>query len=263
VKDLKKYDLVIVNSSGGKDSICALFEILRLADRDGFPKDKIIVSHQDLGESEWQGTKELVQKQSDHFGLHTEYSMRRDKNGHNETFLEYTLRRKMWPSNGQRWCTSDFKRGPGARVVTRVTKGMGECNVLYVFGFRKEESPSRKKKEVLTVNKMLTTNKRKVDEFLPIHDWDTKKVWDTIKGNKLPYHFAYDLGMPRLSCVFCIFSPFDALVVAGRANPELLDKYIEVEKVIDHTFRDKFSLQEVKDAIASDYDTGDLEDWVM
>lgn len=262
--DLNAYDLIIVNSSGGKDSICALWKVVKEAEIQGFDKDKIVVSHQDLGEAEWAGTYDLVKAQSAALGIkQTIKSKRVDRYGHEESFLEYVERRGAWPSNKQRWCTSDFKRGPGARVVTALTKGLGECKVLYVFGFRSEESPARAKKETLKLNKRITTKKRTVHEWLPIHDWSTAKVWSVIKGNNLPYHKAYDLGMPRLSCVFCIFSPKDALVIAGKENPELLDKYVEVEERINHTFQQRLSLREVKDAIAAGYEPQNVENWTM
>ena len=133
-----------------------------------------------------------------------------------------------------------------------------------MFGFRKEESPSRSKKEVLQVNTTLTTKKRLVMDWLPIHQWSLQQVWAVILTNKLPYHEAYNLGMPRLSCCFCIFSSFDALVVAGRANPELLDRYIEVETKIGHTFRNGFSIARIKEAIKNNYQVEPvIRDWRM
>jgi 3'-phosphoadenosine 5'-phosphosulfate sulfotransferase (PAPS reductase)/FAD synthetase len=260
---LKDYDLIIINSSAGKDSLCSIYEICRLAKLQGFPKNKIVVSHQDLGRMEWKGTKELAKKQADYFGLDFYISKRRDKNGYEEDLLEYVLRRGKWPSNAQRYCTSDFKRGPGARVVTELSKHLGECKVLYVFGFRKEESPFRDKKQKLLVNKRLTTRRRLVHDYLPIHEWSTKEVWDIIRDYELPYHPAYDLGIPRLSCCFCIFAPFDALVVAGKENPELLNEYVKVEKEIDHTFTMDFSLKDVQLAVQSNYETELIPDWVM
>lgn len=261
--NLHGYDIIILNSSSGKDSLCAIWKVFQLAKNQGYPLNQIVVSHQDLGDMEWSGTKELVKEQADLFGLKTYYSKRRDKNGYDETLLEYVVRRGKWPSNNQRYCTSDFKRGPGARIVTALTKELGKCKVLYVFGFRKDESPSRAKKEVMKLNKKLTTKKRTVHDWLPIHHWNSQKVWSTINLYSLPYHPAYDLGMHRLSCVFCIFSPFDALVVAGMANPELLDKYIEVEKKISHTFRNGFSIESVREAINNNYEPKTINDWVM
>lgn len=260
---LADYDLVIINSSGGKDSLCTLYEVCRIAESQKYDFSKIVVSHQDLGEMEWKGTKDLVQEQADFFGLQAYYSKRRDKYGNEGDLLDYVEKRGMWPSRNQRYCTSDFKRGPGARVVTMLTKDMGECKVLYVFGFRKSESPARSQKKVICSNKRLTTKKRKVDDWLPIHDWSDDKVWDTIHSYSLPYHPAYDLGMPRLSCCFCIFSPFNALVIAGRENPELLDRYIQVEEKIQHNFRDGFSLKEVRAAIQNKEQIIHIDNWVM
>lgn len=256
-------DLIIINSSGGKDSLCALYEVNRLCEAEGFSKDKIIVSHQDLGKIEWKGTKTLAQMQAEVFGFRFVTSKRRDKDGYEENLLEYAKRRGKWPSSAQRWCTSDFKRGPGARVVTAETKNLGKCRVLYVFGFRWEESPARAKKQPFKRNKMLTTKTREVIDWCPILDWSTEKVWKTIHENKLPYHKAYALGMPRLSCVFCIFSPFDALVVAGKENPELLDQYVQVEKEINHTFKKNFKIKEVQEAIESGYEPKKIDNWIM
>ncbi len=261
--NLHYYDLIIINSSAGKDSLCAIYQICRMADFQEYDRNKIHVSHQDLGEVEWPGTKELAKKQADLFGLKIHYSKRRNKAGEEETFLGYVERRGKWPSNNQRYCTSDFKRGPGARIVTELTKDFKQCKVLYVFGFRADESPSRNKKQALSPNIKLTTKKRIVDDFLPIHHWDTARVWKTIKTNNLPYHPAYDLGMPRLSCCFCIFSPFDALVIAGKQNPGLLTKYIETEKKIKHRFRNDFSISEVKKEIDKGYSPENITDWVM
>jgi len=260
---LKDYDLIILNTSAGKDSLVMMWDILRRAKKENYPIERIVCSHQDLGRFEWPGTKVLVETQASIFGLKTYYSKRRNKDGYEENLLEYVLRRRKWPSNKQRWCTSDFKRGPGARVVTKLTKDLGKCKVLYVFGFRSQESPARAKKNVIEINKNLSTKNRTVHTFNPILGMDIKKVWRIIKLFKLPYHYAYDLGMPRLSCIFCIFSPFDALVIAGIENMELLEEYISVEEEINHTFRDKFSLKEVRKSIEEGYRPKGIPDWVM
>lgn len=261
--DLSVYDLIVVNSSGGKDSLAALYETIRLVDMQNVSRSRVIVSHQDLGESEWRGTKQLAKQQADHYGVEFVVSKRRNKDGHEETLLEYAERRGKWPSSQQRWCTSDFKRAPGARVVTARTKDMKQSKVLYIFGFRAEESPARSKREVFSINSTLTTKSRTVHDFLPIHNWSEAKVWKVIKENGLPYHFAYDYGMPRLSCCFCIFAPFDALVIAGQHNPELLNKYCDVEKRIGHTFQMNNSLADVKAAIQKGYKPKRIENWTM
>lgn len=260
--NLSDYDIIIINSSGGKDSIASMWQISQMCKQENYT-GRVVVSHQDLGRFEWKGVKELVKEQSDFFGWELFITRRRNNKRYEENLLEYARRRGKWPSNNQRWCTSDFKRGPGARVVTALTKGIGKCKVLYVFGFRATESPSRSKKEIIKTHKKLTTKKRTVHEYLPIHNWSNAKVWQVIRDNNLPYHYAYDLGMPRLSCCFCIFAPFDALVIAGYDNPELLDEYVEAEKEMSHDFRHNFKIAEVKEAIGSGYRPERVENWKM
>lgn len=263
MQTLHNYDLIIINSSAGKDSLVAIWQMCRIADFQGYDRSRIWVSHQDLGDMEWEGTKELAKEQAGLFGLNFIVTKRRNKDGYEETLLEYVERRGKWPSNKQRYCTSDFKRGPGARVVTALTKEMKYAKVLYVFGFRAEESPARRKKKIFSINTKLTNKSRTVHEYLPIFHFSTDDVWKIIHQNNLPYHKAYDLGMPRLSCCFCIFSPLDALIVAGRANPKLLDRYIEVEKKIGHTFRQNFAIADVKQKIEEGYIPEKIDNWIM
>jgi 3'-phosphoadenosine 5'-phosphosulfate sulfotransferase (PAPS reductase)/FAD synthetase len=206
-----------------------------------------VVSYQELRAVVWPGTKELVKRQADLFGLETYYVKRRNQHGYEETLLEYVERRGMWPSKQQRYCTSDFKRGPGARVVTALSKGKKGMRVLYVFGFRKQESSDRAKKQVLSRNTRLTTLTRTVDEYLPIHKWSLKKVWATIHKHDLPYHPAYDLGMSRFSCCFCILSSRSDLCISAKANPELLQQYVAVENKIGHTFQPGFALRQLQE----------------
>lgn len=85
--ELINYDLIVLNSSGGKDSLAMIFEVIEMAKKQNYPLHRIIVSHQDLGESEWKGTKELVKKQADLFGLKLYVEKRVNKHGQNESLL--------------------------------------------------------------------------------------------------------------------------------------------------------------------------------
>jgi len=74
--------------------------------------------------------------------------------------------------------------------------------------------------------------------------------------------------MPRLSCRFCIFAPKAALVLAGKHNLELLNKYVAVEQEVNHSFRINLSLTEVQAAVLAGEGelvaAGDLDDcWNM
>lgn len=76
-------------------------------------------------------------------------------------------------------------------------------------------------------------------------------------------HHAYTLGMPRLSCCFCIFAPRAALLLAGKHNPELLSEYVRIERKIGHTFRHNFALADVQGALQNGEIPKEIENWKM
>ena len=62
--DLHEWDLVILNSSGGKDSQTMLNVVAGLAAAQVFPKRRIQVIHADLGRAQWPGVVELAERQA-------------------------------------------------------------------------------------------------------------------------------------------------------------------------------------------------------
>ena len=48
-------------------------------------------------------------------------------------------------------------------------------------------------------------------------------------------HWAYDKGMSRLSCMFCIMASPDDLKISAELNPETYSKYVAMEKRIGFT----------------------------
>ena len=105
----------------------------------------------------------------------------------------------------------------------------------------------------------MSNRKRTVDNWLPIHEWTEAQVWDLIRSKGLPYHYAYDLGMPRLSCALCIFAPKEALLLAGYHNRELLAEYVAVEERIGHTFQHGKPLVQIQNALAAGHVPGKVE----
>lgn len=69
--------------------------------------------------------------------------------------------------------------------------------------------------------------------------------------------------MPRLSCVFCVFAPKPALMLAGKHNPELLQQYVDLEREIDHKFTQNLSLVEIMEALQRGEDPGEIKTWEM
>lgn len=237
--DLASYDRIIVSSSGGKDSQAMLDYVVARCRHLGIT-DRLEVVHSDLGRAEWAGTQEVAAAQAAHYGLFLQVVKRSQGD-----ILDHVRNRGRWPSPSNRYCTSDHKRDQIAKVIRQTREG----RVLDCVGLRAEESPARAKRATLTRNKRLTTKGRTVDTWLPILDWTEGQVWDRIRQAGTPHHWAYDIGMPRLSCVLCIFAPKAALVLAGKHNPELLDEYIRIEDETGHTFGNGWSLKEIRNAI--------------
>ncbi len=244
--NLGSYDYIIVNSSAGKDSQTQMRYVVQLADTQGISRDHIIVAHADLGTMEWPRTKELAEKQAKFYGLRFIPIARPQGD-----LLSHIEEHGMWPSSTTRYCTSDHKRGQIQKIFTQLSREYpGKANrILNCMGFRAEESPARAKRNPFEPNTRGTNHTRTVDTWLPIHTWTETQVWASIKTSGVPYHYAYDLGMPRLSCIFCIFAPKPALILAGKHNPEMLNKYAQVERRIGHTFRKDFKIADIQEAV--------------
>ena len=255
--NLTEWDIVLLNSSGGKDSQTMIREVVRQADAAGVSRDRLVVVHADMGRVEWKGTKELAQEQATAYGLEF-HSVKRELGD----LLEHVEQRGMWPSPKARYCTSDHKRAQISKVVTLLgrTRRTGKIfRLLNCMGLRAEESASRRKKLSFYLNKRLTNLSRTVYDWLPIHNWTEDEVWASIKDSGIRYHKAYDTGMPRLSCVLCIFAPKSALILAGKHNPELLAEYVALEERIDHKFKVDLSMAEVQAAVEADEAVGKLD----
>ena len=261
--NLKSYDWIVINSSAGKDSQCMLDLVVERADRANVPRPRLVVVHADLGRVEWPGTRELAEKQARHYRL--EFIAVSRPQG---DLLEHITRRGMFPSPSARFCTSDHKRGPIMTVLTRLANrsrqaGGRVCRILNCLGMRAQESPARAARLPFTRNAMASNGRRRVDDWLPLHAWTAEEVWSRIRSSGVRHHPAYDLGMPRLSCCFCIFSPRSALLLAGKHNPDLLAEYVAVEREIGHRFRLELPLADVQQALRRGEEPGPLHDWVM
>jgi 3'-phosphoadenosine 5'-phosphosulfate sulfotransferase (PAPS reductase)/FAD synthetase len=241
--DLTAYDVILVNTSAGKDSQVMLDYVYGMAAAQGV-QDRVQAVHCDLGRSEWAGVKALAQAQCDRYGVPL-HVISRDR----DLLHQVEFERGMWPSSAARFCTSDHKRDQVAKVITKLVESWSlrtygrrrvkgvQARVLNCIGLRAQESATRAQEPVFKAQDRGTSGARQIDRWLPIHDWSEAQVWDLIRGKGLPYHAAYDLGMPRLSCVFCIFAPERALLTAGYHNRPLLDAYVGVETRTGHTFK--------------------------
>lgn len=244
--DLTTYDVILINTSGGKDSQVMLDEVHAQSVAAGVV-DRVVAVHADLGRVEWEGTADLAAAQADHYGVRFIKVTRPQGD-----LLDHIEARGMFPSSTTRYCTSDHKRGQIRKVLTmladehRPAAGDRRVRILNCMGFRREESPARAKRlDFVEDGPASNATRRQVDEWLPILDWTLDEVWDRIREAGVPYHPAYDAGMPRLSCSFCVLASRSALVRAAQLRPDLAAEYARVEEAIDHRFTAAFSMADI------------------
>jgi 3'-phosphoadenosine 5'-phosphosulfate sulfotransferase (PAPS reductase)/FAD synthetase len=263
--DLRSFDAIVINTSAGKDSQAMLDLVAELARAAGVTS-RLLAVHANLGRVEWRGTRDLAAVQARHYGVAFQ-EVRRERGD----LLEQVEKRGKWPDRGNRYCTSDQKRDQVAKVFTALARrwrgtwrGIGAgrpFRVLNCMGLRAAESPVRAKLEPLVLNARASSGRVEVWTWLPIHAWTVQQVWERIRASGVPHHPAYDLGMPRLSCCFCVFSSRPALILAGKHNPELLAEYVRVERAIGHRFRNDQSIEEISAAVASGESPGPITTW--
>ena len=256
---LSQYDHIVLNSSGGKDSQAMIDVVMERAREEGV-QDRVVVVHCDLGAVEWPGTKELAAEQARHYGLRFEVVSRPQ----GDLLHQIEHQRKKWPDMARRFCTSDQKAGQVEKVFTSLVSAshamMGlsghkqrqgrKIKILSVMGIRAQESPKRASMPVLKLEEQLSNSYREIWEYYPLHDWTVDEVWARIRQSGVRHHPAYDKGMPRLSCSFCVLASRDALLLAGIERPDLLERYVEVEKKIGHSFKQGMTIASIKEAIA-------------
>lgn len=241
--DLTSYDSIVINSSAGKDSQAMLDYIVERCDQAGVERDRIVVFHADLGRVEWDGTADLAERQAAHYGLRFEKIARPQGD-----LLAHIEQRGMFPSSTARYCTSDHKRGQAHKLLTTIVRELGldrQARILNCMGIRREESAARAKKAESRFDKRASNGKRHVDEWLPIIAWTVGEVWERIAAAGTPHHPAYDAGMPRLSCCFCVLASRSALVRAAQLVPDLAAEYAALEARIGHTFRADLSMADI------------------
>lgn len=352
--DLKSYDYLVVNTSSGKDSQAMLDRVVKLAEEQGILKSKIVVVHADLGRVEWAGSRELAQKQAEHYGLRFEVVKRQQNDLLNQIEARHgdlvqkeadtgamlgagiktwadlaaadperlasiigtgqgvsqwpgsdrarklILKAKAtikgdpeapeapisfgkavaWPSSSARYCTSDHKRAEIKKLITALAAehkkaGKGKARILNMLGIRAQESgaPTQPGKfatsgraAMPSFSREEDTRTKTVDRWYPIHRWPEQRVWKTIEASGTPYHRAYDLGMRRLSCCFCVFAPKEDLMIAAKHNPELFAEYLRLEQKVGASFKANESLAEVQAEIvrrrSAGFDLSDVGEWV-
>jgi len=222
LKLIDKGALFIINHSGGKDSQAMTAYLKKIV-----PNEQLIVIHAHLPQVEWEGTIEHIENTIGDLEFHIVQAQK--------TFFEMVRHRGKFPDANNRQCTSDLKRGPIEKKIRELAKYKNKRLVINCMGIRAEESPGRAKKKQFTFNQNQSKAGRKWYNWYPIFNWHLNDVLEVIAISGQQLHWAYQKGMTRLSCCFCILASKADLKTAAICNPELYRNFVALEKELDFT----------------------------
>lgn len=252
--------LVVVNTSGGKDSQAMFLYLTRELK---LPEANVFLIHADLPGADWPGTTAWIEKTSEPFKVNVVRA--------GITFDGLVRHRKEFPSAKIRNCTSDLKRGPIQKAI-RATLCMRAnlkpgCSklprdaqriVINAMGMRAQESPRRSKAETWKVDLKQTAANRLVFDWLPIHAWTHDQVFAYIKKHGQSPFWIYgktpadckrliEQGsvnedgscrpMTRMSCQFCILADAGDQITACMLSPKRAEQICCLEKETGRTMK--------------------------
>lgn len=242
---IRTADLIIIQTSAGKDSIVAMHRTVAAAKAAGC-LHKVRAMHCDLGSAEWPGVRELARSQAERYGI--PFHVVTPNGG----FLGMVKNRERWPDAKRRLCTSQLKRDPTGPVITMWVDELDldrQAVVLNVMGVRGAESASRALKARLALDTRTTSANRLVLTWNIIHGLSEAEVWQEIADQGLEYHPIYDTGLSRLSCVYCVLAGPDWLILATRVcfalELPLPETYAALERRIGHSFKEDLPLSAI------------------
>jgi 3'-phosphoadenosine 5'-phosphosulfate sulfotransferase (PAPS reductase)/FAD synthetase len=235
--DLTKYNLLALSLSGGKDSMNIALETVAEAEKRKV-KHRILAIHSDTS-AEWPQTQDEVSKLCKSLAIPLQIVYPR------YPLPDYITMRGKFPSMQCRFCTG-LKTDAIEKLIRNLFPFKQESKILSITGERREESTHRAKLDEFCVHKELTAGNRQVFCYRPIIDWKVGKVWDRIKTSGLPPHPAYtEYGNERLSCAICVFACYKDIWNGAIVRPDLVERYLEVERKTGFLFRHKQSLASI------------------
>lgn len=237
---------VALGISGGKDSAVLADATLTELDARGHIGPRILV-YSDLGRAVWGDARPTCERLANHLSVELlvvkrqagdlvdRWLVRWSNNVARYANLECVKLILPWSTPGMRFCTSELKTSIICRGLIGRFPGQ---TILSAAGLRRDESSQRAKALIAKEQPKLTSKKHGTSgyDWHPILGWTLAEVKAHIVARNLPQPAAYDWGLSRYSCVFCIMSSGPDLAAAALA-PETEDLYRElVDLEISSTF---------------------------
>ena len=249
--DLGSYHVIVVNISGGKDSQAALDETVRAAGAAGV-RDRIVTVFADLGdEDEWPGTRELAAEHAAHYGLRHEVVCREvtgpDGQRVQQSLSEHieSRRQQKWPDAARRYCTSDLKRAPVRRLLTRLAAEQHAAGVTGRGPHPQRARPARPGKRPARPAGPVVPRRARQEPDRPLRrPVAADPQLDRGAGlgaDRRGWHPAAPhlrrRDAPPVVPVLRPCLPLGALVLAARLDPEGAERRAAMERRMGHDFR--------------------------
>ncbi|GCE32091.1 hypothetical protein KDA_75750 [Dictyobacter alpinus] len=131
-----------------------------------------------------------------------------------------------WSTASMRFCTAELKT---AIICRELVQRFPNQTILQILGIRWDESPDRAKAPICAPQPKLFSKTQGTSGYSwnPILPWEKEQCFEYHRAHGIPIHEAYEQGMSRVSCVFCILAKL-ADLIAATTNPAYHDLYREM-----------------------------------
>lgn len=229
---------IVVSTSGGKDSAALLNWAVGI-----WGAERIQAAHAYV-DVDWHETLKIVKTQCHEAGVKLHIVERDDGMSLLDMMMRGRLGQKnkiwkqtKWSGPGNQACTHQIKLVP----LDKLCKSLGD-NVIVLIGERAEESDNRARKEVWRA-KYYSRLKKNFVKASPIYDKLIDEIWVMHKG--LTRHPIYAFGHSRASCAICIYSKKPEILLAAKHAPDIVARFLVVERNLTHTFRAGLTIAQI------------------
>ncbi|MBV6717181.1 hypothetical protein [Paenibacillus chitinolyticus] len=274
---LNEYDTVILQLSGGADSMGCLFWLIKA----GLDLNKLEIWHQAVdgwGDDQeefwdWPVTESYCKTVASYFQVPIffqwrEGGLKRELLRENrlsadvlytdqgkivrlETKMGKVSTRKKFPAQSAnlltRWCSAAAKSDPARRVLNNNPRYSGSTmrpkKILYVTGERRSEGGNRCN-YLKTEKHRSSSKKRIIHHWRPVIDETKAAMFDLHREFGIMPHPVYYLGFGRVSCMGCVFSTAHQWAALQHIDEGRVQQFADMEQQIGHTIDVKLSITE-------------------